>query len=448
MRKGVFILALTAAAILIYMVIQSPAAVSAQEPQPVPPLPAYPQPVPPAPGTASQPGTDEPVALLSNAQLDNLVAPIALYPDPLLSQVLVASTYPLEVVEANQWLQANRGLTGTALTQAAQQQNWDPSVQALVMLPNVLQQLNQDITWTTNLGNAYLAQPQDVMNSVQQLRLQAQQSGQLASTPQQTVSVANQAGQPQVIIEPANPDVIYVPTYDPAWFWGPAVYYPYPRWYYPPRRAGLFFSFGPGINIGAFFGPGWGGWGGWGWSPLWRDRAIVVNHGFIDRYHFNTSRMSNFRGTTAWSHDAFHRHGVPYPTAGLNQRYRANVQQNLRPRMQAGGGVAPFSRVAPRANPSPGVFARPAPAPGLSTPRAPAFRAPAESMGSRMVAPNMPGRNRSVFGGIENGGVARSHISRGYSSLGSARSSAPRSAPSGGGRSGGGRSGGGGGRHR
>src|SRR6202007_714038 len=105
-----------------------------------------------------------------------------------------APTYPTEAVEDYQWLQRNPGLAGTALTQAAQQQNWDPSVQALVMFPDVLKQLKQDITWTTNLGNAYLAQPQDVVNSVQHLRLQAQQSGQLASTPQQTVSVANPAG--------------------------------------------------------------------------------------------------------------------------------------------------------------------------------------------------------------------------------------------------------------
>src|ERR1051326_5512548 len=146
--------------------------VYAQEPQPV--YPQEPQPLPPLPASQQPVDTGQPVPVMSAAQLDNLVAPIALYPDPLLSQVLVASTYPLEVVEAYQWIQANPGLTGPALTQAAQQQNSDPSVQALVMFPNVLRQLNQDITWTTNLGNAYLAQPQDVMNSIQQLRLPAQ----------------------------------------------------------------------------------------------------------------------------------------------------------------------------------------------------------------------------------------------------------------------------------
>jgi hypothetical protein len=436
MRKRLIEFAYLMGFTCVFLIAPNRSVVFAQEPQPVPPLPESGQPV----------DTGEPIPVMSAAQLDNLVAPIALYPDPLLSQVLVASTYPLEVVEAYQWLQANPGLTGPALTQAAQEQNWDASVQALVMFPDVLRQLNQDITWTTNLGNAYLAQPQDVMNSVQQLRLRAQQSGQLASTPQQTVTVANPAGQPEVIIEPANPNVIYVPVYDPAWFWGPAVYYPYPRWYYPRRTAGLFFNFGPGINVGGFFGGGWGGWGGWGWRPEWRRRSVIVNNTFIERQHFNTARVPNRTGTAVWSHDAFHRHGVPYPAPALTQRYRGNVQQNLRSRVQPQPRVAPQARVAPtapRGVPSPGAFARPAPAPRAFRPQVPAFRAPTERMGSRQIAPNLPSRNRSVFGGIENGGAARSHINRGYSSLGSGRAAAPRAAaPSGG------RSRGEGGRHR
>src|SRR5262249_11323332 len=163
--------------------------------------------------------------------------------------------------------------------------------------------------WTTNLGNAYLAQPQDVMASVQNLRVRAQQEGRLVSTPQQTVSVASQAGQPQVIIEPTNPEVMYVPMYDPTWFWGPALYYPYPRRFCPPRASGLFFSFGPGINIGAFFGPAWGGWRTWGWHPLWANHTIIVNHGFIAQHHFNTASFRGFGGTSVWAHDSFHRQG-------------------------------------------------------------------------------------------------------------------------------------------
>ena len=203
---------------------------------------------------------------LNPQQLEDLVAPIALYPDPLLTQIMVAATYPLEVVEAHQWQQHNPGLTGSALTEAAQQQNWDASVQALVVFPDVLKRLNDDVTWTTNLGNAFLAQQAEVMDAVQRLRQKAQQAGKLQSTAQQTVTTAPQAdGPPAIEIQPADPNVVYVPVYNPAWFWGPALYYPYPGWYWPPAYgAGIYFGWGPGINMGFFFGGGWGGWGGWG----------------------------------------------------------------------------------------------------------------------------------------------------------------------------------------
>src|SRR5208282_5782225 len=134
-----------------------------------------------------------------------LVAPIALYPDVLVSQILVASTYPLELVQAMQWSQRNPGLAGAAVTQAAQQQNWDPSIQALVVFPDLVKRLNQDITWTTNLGNAFLSQQGDVMDAVQRMRLKAQQAGKLSSTPQQTVTTTNDSGQPIIDIEPASP---------------------------------------------------------------------------------------------------------------------------------------------------------------------------------------------------------------------------------------------------
>ena len=214
-------------------------------------------------------------------QLTNLVAPIALYPDGLLSQTLVASTYPLEVVEAEQWLQKNPALSGTELTNAAQQQSWDSSVQALVAFPDVLKRLNQDIRWTTDLGNAFLAQQGDVMAAVQQLRSSAQANGHLTSTPQQTVSTENQGGQTGIVIQPANPDVIYVPAYDPAYVWGPPVWGYYPSLYYPT------FGFGwwPVINIGFCFG-GWSGWGGWGWGPNWFGHTIFVNNVFFHQYGF------------------------------------------------------------------------------------------------------------------------------------------------------------------
>jgi hypothetical protein len=366
-----------------------------------------------------QPAAPPPDQTLTPDQLNDLVAPIALYPDPLLSQVLVAATYPLEVVQAYQWLQRNPGLRGPDLTAAAQQQNWDASIQALVVFPDVLKRLNDDVNWTTSLGNAFLAQQQDVMDAVQRMRQQAQQAGKLGSTPQLDVVSRNEGGQPYIEIEPVSPDVIYVPVYDPVWIWGPPRWYPYPRWYWPPRSVivgGFGFGFGVGINVGVYFGGGWGGWGGWGWHPGWGNRTVIVNNTFIHVNNFNTTRINNVHGTTVWAHDPGHRQGVPYANPGLNDRYRGNVRQN----------------VAPRAIPEP---ARNVPQQG------------SERFGNRQV-PNSypPAQNHSAFGGMNNGRAAQTHAEHGYSSMGPARSApmrsapeprsapAPRSAPGGGGR--------------
>jgi hypothetical protein len=330
---------------------------------------------------------------LTPNQLNDLVAPIALYPDPLLSQVLVAATYPLEVVQAYQWLQRNPGLTGPALTQAAQEQNWDPSVQALVVFPDVLKRLNDDITWTTNLGNAFLGQQQDVMDAVQRMRQTAQQAGKLQSTPQENVVTTAENGQPYVEIEPAQPDVIYVPVYDPAWIWGPALWYPYPRWYWPPRpAAGLYFGFGGPINVGLFFGAGWHGWRGWGWRPGWGTHTVIVNNTFIHEHAFNTANVGRAHGTADWVHDPAHRAGVPYANSKLRQQYGDTVRRN----------------VAPRAIPEP------ARTPGVQ---------PMERFGNRNIPQNPPpAQNRGIFGGIQNGAAARTHEEHGFSSLGPARS--------------------------
>ena len=195
-----------------------------------------------APQSEAQQSTQQ---MLSSEQLDNLVAPIALYPDPLLGQLLVASTYPLELVEANQWLQRNRQLRGQALTDAAKQQPWDPSVQALVAVPDALAKLNQDIRWTTDLGNAFLSQQADVMNAVQRMRARAKDNGRLSSTPQQTVATQEQGEQQVIVIQPANPQVIYVPTYDPFYVWGPPLYGYYPPLYYPSCRFRLWHRLRP-----------------------------------------------------------------------------------------------------------------------------------------------------------------------------------------------------------
>jgi uncharacterized membrane protein YgcG len=272
------------------------------------------QPAPPA---------QAPAQLLSPEQLDTLVAPIALYPDALLSQVLVASTYPLEVVEAQQWLQCNGSLRGQQLTEAARQQNWDASVQAMVAFPDVLTMLHQDVQWTTALGNAFLAQQSDVMAAVQRMRARAQANGKLSTTAQQTVTTETQGGQTAIDIAPADPQVIYVPEYDPAYVWGP------PAWgYYPPLYyAGYGLGFYPGINIGLCFG-GWGGWGyggwGWGWGPNWFGGSLFVNGGFFNRYGYRGGLYAGgFAGRAAWQHDAGHRLGVSYPNGQLTARYGA-----------------------------------------------------------------------------------------------------------------------------
>ncbi len=258
---------------------------------------------------------------LAPEQLADLVAPIALYPDPLLSQVLVASTYPLEVVQAQQWLQRNGNLRGQDLTDAAKQQNWDASVQGLVAFPDVVAKLNQDVQWTAALGNAFLAQQSDVMDAVQRMRARAQANGKLSSTPQQTVTTETQGGQEAIEIAPADPQLIYVPVYDPAYVWGPAAWGRYP----PLSYAGYGFGFGPGIDIGFCFG-GWDGWGsgGWGWGPNWFGRSVFVNRAFFRHHGFRGGfSAGGFGGRDAWRHDPGHRWGVSYPNGRLAARYQA-----------------------------------------------------------------------------------------------------------------------------
>lgn len=170
-------------------------------------------------------------ALLSPEALDSMVAPIALYPDDLMAQVLAAATYPLEIVDANRWLKSNSSLKGDALVQAAAKQNWEPCIQALVIFPAALNQLDANLQWTTALGNAFLAQQEDVILAVQRLRQRAQASGALTSNAQQKVDVQQVEGTKVVVIQPANPEVIYVPAYNPvAVFERRLDTIPIPRW--------------------------------------------------------------------------------------------------------------------------------------------------------------------------------------------------------------------------
>jgi hypothetical protein len=280
---------------------------------------------------AAPPGPQQaaPQSALAPEQLDNLVAPLALYHDPLLSQVLVASTYPLEVVEANQWLQQNRQLTGTALIDAAKQQNWDPSVQALVAFPDVLTRMNQDVRWTTDLGNAFLGQQADVMAAIQRLRGRARANGKLQTTPQETVTTQTQNGQTAIGIQPADPQVMYVPNYDPTYVWGPPAWGYYPPLYYPAYG----FGFGFGIPFGGLYA-GWGGWGGWGWGCNWFGGGLFINGGFFGRYGYGYGGYRGaFAGSRAWAHN-YSRASVATGHAAYSRSY--NTAANSR---SAAGGA-------------------------------------------------------------------------------------------------------------
>ena len=346
-------------------------------------------PLPPPP---PPPGSTIERPLLVAQQLDDLVAPIALYPDPLVAQILAAATYPLEVVEAGRWLAANPGLQGTALTAAAQNQPWDPSVQALVVFPSVLGMLDRNLTWTINLGNAFLAQPEDVMDAIQRQRQRAMSAGALASSAQHVVQQSSEGGQTVIEILPARPDVIYVPVYDPVVIWGVPVYHPWPPFWYPPRPGGAVIAAG---FVGFFFAVvvaqsflHWGGWNGWGWGVGWRQHTVVVNNNFHIRNNYRLPSGHIRSGPSGWSHDPSHRGGVAYPSRGVAGRVGAPAGRIPLPAPRPGGEGMVITRPS-RVEPRPVPQAR-------------------------------PERDRTIFGGSSvSGERARIESDRGHGSLGS-----------------------------
>src|SRR6266404_5482667 len=294
-------------------------------------------------------------------QLDSLVAPIALYPDPLLSQTLVSSTYPLEIIQLQQWLDKNKNLKDKALTEAVKKQTWDPSVQAMAALPDVAKRLADDIQWTTDLGNAFLAQQSDVMDAVQRMRKKAQSSGALKSNQQMKVETEVVESKTVIVVEQANPEVVYVPSYNPTAVYGAPIY-PYPPIYYPPSTGAVIaagaISFGVGLAIGA----AWGG-GGWGWNSGWGNNDINVN--VNNNFNRNTNisggnRVNNIQGgnrnnigsANKWQHNPQHRGGAPYSNRATEQRYAgtargdspANRQSGARQQPGRQGGNLPSTR--------------------------------------------------------------------------------------------------------
>jgi hypothetical protein len=260
-------------------------------------------------------------------QLEQMVAPIALYSDPLLTQILMASNYPLEIVEAERWVEQNPGLKGSALEEALKTQEWDPSVKALCGVPTVLKKMNDELNWTRDLGDAFLGQKAELMDTVQRMRKKAVDAGSLKTTEQQKVSQDGDT----VVVEPASPDVVYVPAYSPLVVYGPGWYYPYwyyPGFYYPAPYPGVYVSFGFGFVWGSAF------WGHCDWSH----HTVVVD---VVRYRTFTTHTSVspggafLRGATsgqvAWTHDPAHRMGVGYRSPEVARSFGGATGANRAP---------------------------------------------------------------------------------------------------------------------
>jgi hypothetical protein len=394
------------------------------------------------------PAPEEQAARIPSEQLDSLVAPIALYPDPLLSQTLVASTYPLEIIQLQQWLEKNKNLKDQALADAVKKQDWDPSIQAMAALPDVVKQMADNIKWTTDLGNAFLAQQGDVMDAVQRMRKKAMDGGNLKSSEQQKVETKVVESHQVIVIEQANPEVVYVPSYNPTVVYG-ALAYPYPPIAYPPPgyyAAGMAISFGVGIAMGA----AWGG-GGWGYNCGWggnNNININYNNNFVR--NSNRQSVSNRTGgrNGTWQHNPQHRGGAPYSHAATAKRFggtsrgdsmttrQAKARQNQGQRgglQQAGDRGSVGNRTQPGANDRSARGGNSGNRSGANNTGA--NRGGGDRVGNRSTSGSGGSRSSGAFGGGSGGSSgksARASSSRGSSSMGG----------------GGGRSGGGGGGRR
>ena len=310
-------------------------------------------------------------------ELQQLVAPIALYPDSLVAQILAASTFPEQVVDADRWVQSHPDLKGEALAQAVDQLPWDPSVKALAAFPSVLGNMDKNLSWTSSLGDAYYNQEQGVMDAIQEMRRRAQEAGHLHSTPQQTVIVEDS----EIAIEPVSPEIVYVPAYDP-WivFGGPIVawpgWYPYPGiWYEGPS-----IFFGAGFGVGFFGGYGWG-WRHWGFD--WHHHYAVYDH---ERYYsrsrtfYNRDRFYRGEGARGVDHRA---ERTPQPFGG--NREAARGYEGPRGQSEVRSGATSGDRQPGR---------------GYAEPR------------------NQSGVRSGAFSGYGHGGDERSFSSRGSASFG------------------------------
>lgn len=348
-------------------------------------------------GFLAQAADEKPV--FKPEELDQLLAPIALYPDSLLTQILMASTYPLEVVQADRWTQQNKDLKGDDLAKALEEQPWDPSVKSLVNFPQILKMMDEKLDWTQKLGDAFLAQQKEVMDAVQKLRSKAEEAGNLKTSKEQKVIVEKETK--TIIIEPADPQVIYVPAYDPLVVFGPWWFPAYPPFFfYPPGfilAPRAVFVFGPVFYIGPAWGYAWG-------YPVWRAGHVNINihqNIVVNRYINRDRAVQNLRaqgrigqdGKGTWSHEVSHRAGVPYRDQKTAQKFNR-------------GTSPPASKA--REN----FRGRQEPGPGKGTEHS--GRAESHDLRSRE-----PSGRGGAFHGIEHGGAERGFSNRGRASGGS-----------------------------
>src|SRR6266481_179690 len=421
-------------------------------------------------------------------RLDQLVAPIALYPDPLLMQILMASTYPLEIVQAERWIKERPKLRGEELDKALEAQTWDASVESLTHFPDVLGRMSKNLDWTSELGDVFLAQQADVLDAIQRMRRKANQAGKLESTKQQQVVVEKEI----IKIVPADPQIVYVPTYVPQAVYGPPAYPPpYPAMYaYPPGYVATtsLLSFGAGMAVGAAISGGcdwgshqvnvynnYGGGGGGGGGGNKNNNNVNIDNSKT----FNQANVNKQK----WEHNPEHRRGVSYQNQQVSQRYAgkgsqgqqtrdqargydrsANAAAQTRPATNAGAQTRPATNAAAQTRPATGTATRPssndATARGAQGKQAPPTTRQSSRPATQQTASRGAGGGgrQDAFGGQGNGSAERSASARGASSRGSASSGSTRQSGGGGGRpsggsqqrggGGGSRGGGGGGRRR
>ena len=375
-------------------------------------LPAQAQ-TPPPPGTPPPAQAAQGGKSFSQGELDQLVAPIALYPDALLAQVLMASTYPLEIVEADRWVKANPSLKDKALEDALQKQTWDPSVKSLAVFPQVLTMMSEKLDWTQKLGDAFLAQQADVLATAQALRAKAQQQGALKDSEQQKVTTATENNTTVIKIEPTNPEVVYVPTYNPTVVYGAWPYPAYPPYYYYPPgyvAGGALLGFTAGVIVGGAL------WGNCNWGR----GDVNVN---VNRYNnFNRTNISN----SNWNHNAQHRGAVPYRDQNVAKQYGrgqaadAASRDAFRGRAEAGQGAIQRGEVSRDA----GNYRNSAATRDMASNRGGASAGTREAAGGRDYggAANRGG-NASAFDTRGSGAQQRDFSNRGSASMSQSRAS-------------------------